>query len=366
MKKTTLTILFTTIIFNNFFSQNGDRRADMMYTTKTGLYSNNKSSTDTDQTDIALGILGTILKISDNANKPISCEGNCKNGKGKGKFRNGIIWDGNWKNGVPNGYGYNYRGNLLIYEGNVKNGSKHGIGTQYNVKNGKIVYNGEWVNGYAYGKGKRYRVGGGYTEAYWNSEKVVSKEILEFTDNYGQIPSYRGGFNSYTMKFHGLGLGMHINKKDTTSFGKIKCYGFSSNGKFIIGRSYSYEYYKGLLQTTECDVRYNHKNDKFIDGIQRCYYKDKDDNSIYYREIKNGKYTRSWMPKKQYDKYKEFYSKQKNVIRGIPEKIKEKQEKYMAKGFKRTFRVYGYNTDFFKTNNQDPVEEYFKNLENKN
>lgn len=64
-------------------------------------------------------------------------------------YPDGILkFEGNYRDGKPNGYGKAYYPDgKLQYEGMWSGGSYHGEGTLYNEK-GDVIYNGEWVNGH--------------------------------------------------------------------------------------------------------------------------------------------------------------------------------------------------------------------------
>ena len=102
-------------------------------------------------------------------------EGNCSNGFGIYKFKDGSSYRGNFARGKLQGYGKMKYSNGNIYEGEWKNDLKTGRGTMKFINNdsyvgnfsddkfwGKGIYryntgdlfDGSWVNGQAHGKGK--------------------------------------------------------------------------------------------------------------------------------------------------------------------------------------------------------------------
>lgn len=64
-------------------------------------------------------------------------------------YPDGVLkFEGNYKNGKPNGYGKAYYpSGKLQYEGMWANGVYHGEGTLYS-ENSSVIYSGEWVNGH--------------------------------------------------------------------------------------------------------------------------------------------------------------------------------------------------------------------------
>ena len=72
-----------------------------------------------------------------------------KNGKGKYYYKNGEIFDGEWKNGIIEGKGIYYYNNGRKYEGQWKNGKREGRGILYyneNKDRKRDRYDGEWKN----------------------------------------------------------------------------------------------------------------------------------------------------------------------------------------------------------------------------
>ncbi len=60
-------------------------------------------------------------------------------------YSNGDIYEGEWKNCLPEGYGiYHYHVNGDRYEGEWKHDKKEGLGIYYKPK--EIRYKGEWKN----------------------------------------------------------------------------------------------------------------------------------------------------------------------------------------------------------------------------
>ena len=112
-------------------------------------------------------------------------------GNGKMEYENGNYYIGRWKNGKRNGNGklYDKNGNL-IYDGDWNNDKFEGKGTlniekcqQYYIgefknelmngkgclfwKNGDLVYDGDWVNAKMEGYGKGYGDNGDYFIGKW-------------------------------------------------------------------------------------------------------------------------------------------------------------------------------------------------------
>lgn len=73
-------------------------------------------------------------------------------GRGKMKWANGEVYEGRFMNGFRHGKGKSTRPNGEFYEGDYRDGLKHGIGT-YQWADGS-VYVGEWIDDNINGRGK--------------------------------------------------------------------------------------------------------------------------------------------------------------------------------------------------------------------
>ncbi len=102
-------------------------------------------------------ILSILILTSCQMKNTWECEGDCYNGKGTKKWKDGGIEKGTWKNGELIGQGYQFFGKTSdfagdFYEGEFLNGY-HGYGKYYD-KSEDATYIGYWQNGKAEGKGK--------------------------------------------------------------------------------------------------------------------------------------------------------------------------------------------------------------------
>lgn len=83
----------------------------------------------------------------------VAYDGEMKDGKpngfGRAYYQDGRIYEGEWLDAQPHGQGKLYYGNLnLWYEGEWKNGKREGLGTSY-YEDGKPAFAGEWKDGKA-------------------------------------------------------------------------------------------------------------------------------------------------------------------------------------------------------------------------
>ena len=84
-----------------------------------------------------------------------------ENGKGKYTFPDGTIYEGDWVNGKPHGYGKeesNDEGTRFIHEGYWVDGKWHGKGREIFDLYGEFyeIYEGNWVNGRRHARGKAH------------------------------------------------------------------------------------------------------------------------------------------------------------------------------------------------------------------
>ena len=88
---------------------------------------------------------------------------NFLNGKGKHlRYVNEnlqlLVYEGDWLNGRPHGYGKKYDNGRLIYEGEWQNDKRHGHGKEY--VNGQLQYEGDFQEDKRHGNGKLFQPDG--------------------------------------------------------------------------------------------------------------------------------------------------------------------------------------------------------------
>ena len=119
----------------------------------------------------------------------IKFKGTILNGRKNGlctlDWPDGQRFDGNFKNGIIEGYGVYYYANKGKYEGEWKNNLYHGKGKltlpHYHVHKGSKTlvgftsYSGEFVNGKKHGHGIYIWVNGAGYEGEWKDDRNVSK-----------------------------------------------------------------------------------------------------------------------------------------------------------------------------------------------
>ena len=122
-------------------------------------------------------ILLTILIISScHMRNTWVCEGNCFDGEGIRKWKDGGIEKGTWKDGELVGWGYQYFGKISelagdSYEGYFYQSDYHGYGKYIDVSE-DAIYVGEWKNGKPDGKGKStWNRTQAYYEGDWKNGK---------------------------------------------------------------------------------------------------------------------------------------------------------------------------------------------------
>jgi hypothetical protein len=77
-----------------------------------------------------------------------------KNGYGEIVYKNGDVYEGDWKDDRKHGYGKMKYSNGNFYEGDWKNDRKHGFGMM-NYSDGN-TYEGDWVEDMRHRIGKLY------------------------------------------------------------------------------------------------------------------------------------------------------------------------------------------------------------------
>lgn len=89
-----------------------------------------------------------------------------RNGRGRLTFDEIVLFDGDYKNDLPDGYGKGRIGWEGTYEGEWKKGWRHGHGTM-TYDNGD-VYEGEWKQGKIHGHGKKVSANGDIYDGEWD------------------------------------------------------------------------------------------------------------------------------------------------------------------------------------------------------
>lgn len=115
----------------------------------------------------------------------------------KVKFKNGDVYDGEWKNKAPNGQGLMMYANGEIYSGAWVNGLKEGSGAM-SFLNGD-QYSGDWKADVFSGEGKMTYANKDVYEGFW----VAGKRHGEGTMTYADGSSYKGSWEAGL--YHGTG-----------------------------------------------------------------------------------------------------------------------------------------------------------------
>ncbi len=140
------------------------------------------------------------------------CEGDCFNGEGIKRWKDGGVEKGNWKNGELIGFGYQYFGKTSEFAGDSYEGEfldvYHGYGKYTDVSE-DAVYTGEWENGKADGKGKvifgkNSKHPYGYYDGEWKNGKRHGYGIKYWGES-GQWANnkYEGEWKDDVMDGHG-------------------------------------------------------------------------------------------------------------------------------------------------------------------
>lgn len=172
-----------------------------------------------------------------------SCKkGDCQNGKGIKLFTNGNSYEGDFKNGVFDGFGIFTSAKGTKYLGQFKNGKKNGFGTltfegilsnskpssknEKSISVKKIRYEGEWKENRKEGNGKLTIENNGKRKlylGYFNNGKLDGMGFLE-TDS----AKYEGRFKKNRLN----GQGIYINKDGEKYVGEFLNHKFDGKGTF--------------------------------------------------------------------------------------------------------------------------------------
>lgn len=104
-----------------------------------------------------------------------------RHGRGKMKYINGDVYNGEWKNNLRHGVGEYKMSDFDIYNGMWKNNLKHGQGT-YTYASG-TVFEGEWCNDMKHGQGILRNIDGSIYEGDFMADLKHGSGV--WTDIYG-------------------------------------------------------------------------------------------------------------------------------------------------------------------------------------
>jgi hypothetical protein len=149
----------------------------------------------------------TVVCFSTVANSQC-ISGNCTNGEGTFKYRNGMVYSGQFRSGLFNGYGHLALASKDVFKGNFKNGQRNGAGL-YTFAAGH-VYNGNFTMDRRSGLGTMKYVTGDKYDGYWHNDQPHGEGLYTFKDG----SQYHGEFQNG--KFHGKGKFIETNKEEYT------------------------------------------------------------------------------------------------------------------------------------------------------
>ncbi|XP_058449456.1 MORN repeat-containing protein 3-like [Malaya genurostris] len=150
---------------------------------------------------------------------------NRKSGFGKQSQQNGLMYEGEWKDGLRHGYGIVFRKEpdtdlyVKVYVGDWKHGQKHGLGIKY-YKDG--TYLGFWKEGQRSGRGFMWFNGGSFYMGEWSGDRFSGIGVLFETGGNRYYGPFDGG------RKHGEGTYFH------SRTGQIQR-GFWEHGMFKTG-----------------------------------------------------------------------------------------------------------------------------------
>jgi hypothetical protein len=137
------------------------------------------------------------LSASESKSNSPCVSGNCENGFGTYKYKNGGTFTGEWLKGKPNGKGKIVYNNGDKYEGDWVDGNPNGKGIRFFSNGDK--YEGEWVNGNAHGNGILIYKNGDKYDGEFNNNQLSGKGSFIFSDGDSYVGNFLNG------KKHGKG-----------------------------------------------------------------------------------------------------------------------------------------------------------------
>jgi hypothetical protein len=147
--------------------------------------------------------------------KPECLSGNCVNGKGKYKYNNGAVYEGDFVDSLKNGTGVMVWPSGDKYIGEWKGGYRNGNGTYTWLSGDKYI--GDFILNKITGKGKFYYVDGRIYEGDFLKDKIEGKGTMIYKDGSKYIGDFKNGLKNgqgkYTYANGGIEEGKFINDK---------------------------------------------------------------------------------------------------------------------------------------------------------
>ena len=157
----------------------------------------------------------------------------------KVKFKNGDVYDGEWKSKAPNGMGVMIYANGEIYSGYWVNGIKEGLGTMTFLNGDE--YLGNWKEDKLCGEGKMTFANKDYYEGFWEDNKQHGEGKMLYADG----STYEGGWAAGL--YEGSGKRVYPNKDEYEGSWEAGLQQGEGTMLYATGASYKGFWDKGLF-----------------------------------------------------------------------------------------------------------------------
>ena len=160
----------------------------------------------------------------------------------KVKFKNGDVYDGEWKSKAPNGMGVMIYANGEIYSGYWVNGIKEGLGTMTFLNGDE--YLGNWKEDKLCGEGKMTFANKDHYEGFWENNLQHGEGKMDYADG----STYEGGWAAG--KYEGSGKRVYPNKDVYEGSWEAGLHQGEGTMLYASGASYKGSWDKGLPSGT--------------------------------------------------------------------------------------------------------------------
>ena len=156
----------------------------------------------------------------------------------KVKFKNGDVYDGEWKSKAPNGMGVMIYANGEIYSGYWVNGIKEGLGTMTFLNGDE--YLGNWKEDKLCGEGKMTFANKDYYEGFWEDNKQHGEGKMDYADGSTYVGGWAAGL------YEGSGKRVYPNKDEYEGSWEAGLQQGEGTMLYATGASYKGFWNKGL------------------------------------------------------------------------------------------------------------------------
>ena len=177
-------------------------------------------------------------------------------GNAECKFKDGSFYEGEWVNGLPEGYGTMVFANKDKYVGDWNEGKMNGVGIYrfYNSSSQEFsaVYRGEFVDGRREGRGKMTYANNDVYVGTWQNNMRTGSGVMWFRtgDRFSGLWKYDKMLRGVYCKYDGEKYDGEIKDGHFEGFGKY----YWKDGNWFEGTFKQGQPYNGIVISADCAI----------------------------------------------------------------------------------------------------------------